>query len=403
MMDYENIPSVAKILVIGIGGGGNNAINRMIEAGIKSAYFVAINTDGQALMLSKADKKLQIGEKGLGAGAMPEIGQRAAEASRDEIKELIQGTDLLFITAGMGGGTGTGAAPIVASIAKEMGILTVAVVTKPFKFEGRVRQQNAEEGIAKLSKVVDTLVVVPNDKLLQVVPKGTPIVQAFKIADDVLRQGIQGVSDLVVTPSLINLDFADVNTIMRDKGLAHMGIGRGKGTNRTVDAVRQAVNSALLETNIKGATGVILNVTGGLDMSLSEVDNACELVKDVVDPNANIIFGAGIDENLHDEIMITVIATGFGKSEHIHSVPVSEPERTLRDSSLRMMSFSGEEFAPVSVETPQNTVSTPTVPTSFETPQEDEIPAPTIKVADDVPAFLKRLRERKSMRDNAQE
>ncbi|MDR3263005.1 MAG: cell division protein FtsZ [Clostridiales bacterium] len=313
MIDYS--PSMmAKIKVIGVGGGGNNAVNRMVSANIKSAEFIAINTDYQSLCLSKAPVKLQIGQnltKGLGAGADPDIGQKAADESRKEITELLKGTDLLFITAGMGGGTGTGAAPIVAEIAKELGILTVAVVTKPFKFEGKKRMENTAVGIENLRKFVDTLLIIPNDRLLQVLEKGTPIIKAFQVADDVLRQGIQGVSDLIVTPSLINLDFADVRTIMKNKGLAHMGIGQGKGENRTLDAVRKAVQSPLLETSIEGATGVILNVTGGLDLSLSEVDEACRLVQDVVDISANIIFGAGIDENLKDEVVITIIATGF--------------------------------------------------------------------------------------------
>jgi cell division protein FtsZ len=313
MIDYTS-SMMAKIKVIGVGGGGNNAVNRMVSAGIKSAEFIAINTDYQSLCLSKAPHKLQIGQaltKGLGAGADPEIGQKAADESRKEIAERLKDTDLLFVTAGMGGGTGTGAAPVVAEIAKEMGILTVAVVTKPFKFEGRKRMENTAAGIENLRKFVDTLLIIPNDRLLQVLEKGTPIIKAFQVADDVLRQGIQGVSDLIVTPSLINLDFADVRTIMKNKGLAHMGIGQGKGENRTLDAVRKAVQSPLLETSIEGATGVILNVTGGLDLSLSEVDEACRLVQDVVDISANIIFGAGIDENLKDEVVITIIATGF--------------------------------------------------------------------------------------------
>ena len=320
--------NVAKIRVIGIGGGGNNAVDRMIDAGIKSADFVAMNTDLQTLMRSKAELQIQLGEeltKGLGAGADPDIGEKAALESQEAIKEVLEGNDLVFITAGMGGGTGTGAAPIVANLAKDMGILTVAVVTKPFGFEGRKRMENAELGIEKLRKFVDTLLVIPNEKLLQVVPKGTPIVKAFQVADDVLRQGIQGVSDLIVNPALINLDFADVRTVMRNKGLAHMGIGSGKGENRTLEAVRQAVQSPLLETDIEGATGVILNVTGGLDLALDEVDEACRLVQDVVDVGANIIFGAGIDAELKDEVIVTIIATGFnGKTEKNHRAAVQE-------------------------------------------------------------------------------
>ncbi len=316
MYSANSISQVVNIKVIGIGGGGNNAVNRMVAANITSAEFVAINTDKQALLMSKATHRIQIGEKltrGLGAGADPEVGQKAAEESKAVITEMLKGCDLVFITAGMGGGTGTGAAPVVAQIAKELDILTIAVVTKPFNFEGRKRMENAEKGIANLKKFVDTLVVIPNDKLLKIVPKGTPIVEAFRCADDVLRQGIQGISDLIVTPSLINLDFADVKAIMKDKGLAHMGIGRGKGENKTIDAVRQAVQSPLLETTIEGATGILLNVKGGMDLPIDEVDEAAALVKEVVDPSCNIIFGAGIDESLSEEVEITVIATGFNQ------------------------------------------------------------------------------------------
>jgi cell division protein FtsZ len=306
--------TVAQIKVMGIGGGGNNAINRMINANIRSAQFIAVNTDKQALYLSKANVKIQIGEKltrGLGAGGEPEIGAKAAEESREALVEAVRGADLLFITAGMGGGTGTGAAPVIAGIAKELGILTVAVVTRPFVFEGKNRETNARAGLSGLRKFVDTLVVIPNDKLLQVVPKGTSMVEAFRIADDVLRQSIQGISDLIVTPSLINLDFADVRSIMKNKGLAHMGIGIAKGENRMINAVRQAVSSPLLETTIEGATGVILFVIGGYDMALDEVNEAAQLVQEVVDSSANIIFGAGINPELEDEVSVTVIATGF--------------------------------------------------------------------------------------------
>lgn len=298
----------------------------MIDAGIKSADFVAMNTDLQVLNRSKAELRVQLGKeltRGLGAGADPKIGEDSALESVDEIKQVLEGNDLVFVTAGMGGGTGTGAAPVVAQLAKDMGILTVAVVTKPFNFEGRSRMANAEIGIEKLRKYVDTLLIIPNEKLLQVVPKGTPIVKAFQVADDVLRQGIQGVSDLIVNPALINLDFADVRTVMKNKGLAHMGIGSGKGENRTLEAVRQAVQSPLLETDIEGATGVILNVTGGLDLALSEVNEACCLVQDVVDIGANIIFGACIDAELKDEVIVTIIATGFTghTDEEEHKAP----------------------------------------------------------------------------------
>ena len=314
MMDYESMSQICNIKVIGVGGGGNNAVNSMVNSNITSAEFVAVNTDKQALLMSRAKHRIQIGEKltrGLGAGSDPDIGLKAAEESKEVLKQMLEGTDLVFITAGMGGGTGTGAAPVIAGIAKEMGILTIAVVTKPFSFEGRRRMENAERGIKDLKGCVDTLVVIPNEKLLKIVPKGTAVIEAFRTADDVLRQGIQGISDLIVTPSLINLDFADVKTIMKNKGLAHMGLGRGRGENRTIEAVRQAVSSPLLETTIEGATGIILNIKGGLDLALEEVYEAADLVKEVVDPTCNIIFGSGIEENMEDEVEITVIATGF--------------------------------------------------------------------------------------------
>ena len=331
---YGSPVNVARIRVIGVGGGGNNAVDRMIDAGIKSAEFVAMNTDYQALIRSKAELKIQLGAeltKGLGAGADPSIGEKAAQESIDQIKEVLQDNDLVFITAGMGGGTGTGAAPVVASIAREMGILTVAVVTKPFNFEGKKRMENAEKGIENLRQYVDTFVIIPNEKLLSVVPKGTPIVKAFQVADDVLRQGIQGISDLIVNPALINLDFNDVRTVMSDKGLAHMGIGCGEGENRTLEAVRQAVQSPLLETDIEGATGVIINVTGGLDISLSEVAEASKLVQDVVDSSANIIFGAGVDEELGDKVVVTIIATGF--NGHTQRTPEFDMGAKLFDAN----------------------------------------------------------------------
>ena len=316
MSDYEFLQHAAKIKVFGVGGGGNNAVNRMIDAGIRSAQFVAVNTDKQALLTSKAERTIQIGTKltsGMGAGGNPEVGEKSALESKAELEKELEGVDLLFITAGMGGGTGTGAAPIIAQISKELGILTVAVVTKPFKFEGRQRMINAESGIAKLNGCVDTLLVIPNDKLLQIVPKGTTVVEAFKQADEVLRQGIQGISDLIVVPGLINLDFADVRSIMKDRGLAHMGVGTGDGENRTIDAMRQAVASPLLDSSIEGATGVILSVTGGYDLALDEVAAACELVQEVVDMGANIIFGANINTEYEGKVQVTLIATGFAE------------------------------------------------------------------------------------------
>nr|WP_207713476.1 MULTISPECIES: cell division protein FtsZ [unclassified Fusibacter] len=308
----------AQIKVVGVGGGGNNAVNRMIEANLKGVQFIAVNTDKQALYTSKAEYKIQIGEKltrGLGAGANPEMGSKAAEESRDDIFQALQGADMVFITAGMGGGTGTGAAPIVAEIAKEMGVLTVGVVTKPFTFEGKRRRTHAEKGIEELKKRVDTLVTIPNDRLLQVVERRTSIVEAFKIADDVLRQGVQGISDLITTPGLVNLDFADVKTIMYERGLAHMGIGKASGENRAAEAARQAIHSPLLETTINGSKGVLLNITGGNSLGLHEVNEAAEIVSESADQDANIIFGAVIDEDLKDEIRITVIATGFNDGQ----------------------------------------------------------------------------------------
>ena len=313
----EDQQSFATIKVIGCGGAGNNAINRMVDAGLTGVDFIAINTDRQALAMSKASTTIQIGEKltkGLGAGAVSDVGRRAAEESREEIAAAIKGADLVFVTAGMGGGTGTGAAPIVAEIARDMNCLTIAVVTKPFAFEGKQRMKNAEMGMIDLKQRVDTLVVIPNDRLLQVVTKGTSMLEAFRIADDVLRQGIQGISDLIAVPALINLDFADVKTVMESGGMAHMGIGIGKGENRMVEAAKNAISSPLLETNIDGARSVLINITGGEDMSIIDINEAANLVMQAADSEANIIFGAGIDERLQDEVRITVIATGFEKT-----------------------------------------------------------------------------------------
>ena len=308
----------AVIKVIGVGGGGNNAVNRMIDAGIKGVEFIAVNTDKQALQISRAGARIQIGEKitrGLGAGADPNVGAQSAEESKSEIAEALRGADMVFVTAGMGGGTGTGAAPTVAACAKEMGILTIGVVTKPFTFEGKKRLAQAERGIESLKGKVDTLVVIPNDKLLQVIDRKTSIIDAFRMADDILRQGVQGISDLIANPGLVNLDFADVKTIMLDTGMAHMGIGRASGENRAEDAAKQAIQSPLLETSIEGARGVIINITGSSSLGLQEVNTAAELVQRSVDPEANIIFGTVIDESLEDELLITVIATGFVDEE----------------------------------------------------------------------------------------
>ncbi|NJP10889.1 MAG: cell division protein FtsZ [Leptolyngbyaceae cyanobacterium RU_5_1] len=306
--------SVAKIKVIGVGGGGGNAVNRMIASDIVGVEFWSINTDSQSLNQSSAPKRLQVGQKltrGLGAGGNPAIGQKAAEESRDEIATTLENSDLVFITAGMGGGTGTGAAPIVAEVAKELGALTVGIVTRPFTFEGRRRASQAEEGIAALQSRVDTLIVIPNDKLLSVISEQTPVQEAFKSADDILRQGVQGISDIITIPGLVNVDFADVRAVMADAGSALMGIGVGTGKSRAREAAMASISSPLLESSIDGARGVVFNITGGNDLTLHEVNAAAEIIYEVVDPNANIIFGAVIDERLQGELRITVIATGF--------------------------------------------------------------------------------------------
>ena len=311
MSDFANIK------VIGVGGGGNNAVNRMVDNQIKGVQFLAVNTENQVLELSKADVTIQIGEKvtkGLGAGANPQIGEEAAQESREEITKALEGADMVFVTAGMGGGTGTGAAPIVAECAKEIGALTVGVVTKPFAFEGKRRRAQAEKGIEFLTQKVDTIIVIPNDKLLQVVDKKCSVSDAFSKADEVLRQGIKGISDLIQIPGLINLDFADVKTIMTNQGEALMGIGEGTGENRAADAAKMAINSPLLETSIDGAKGILLNISGSSDLGIFEVNEAAQIISDAADPDANIIFGSVIDESLGDKVQVTVVATGFGNN-----------------------------------------------------------------------------------------
>ncbi|RQD74131.1 MAG: cell division protein FtsZ [Candidatus Syntrophonatronum acetioxidans] len=344
MIEFDNeMEQFAQIKVIGIGGGGSNAVNRMIEAHLRGVDFIAVNTDAQALYLAKANVKVQIGEKltkGLGAGANPEIGRQAAEESREEIQQILKGADMVFVTAGMGGGTGTGAAPIIAEVAKELGSLTVGVVTKPFSFEGKKRFTQADDGIEILKDKVDTLIIIPNDRLLQVVEKRTPIVEAFRIADDVLRQGVQGISDLIAVPGLINLDFADVKTIMLETGSALMGIGVGSGENRTMDAAKTAISSPLLETSIEGARGVLLNITGGSDLGLFEVNEAADIVAEAADPDANIIFGAVIDESLQDEVRVTVIATGFEQQGERKQVEENNIEKgTFSNSDIDIPAF----------------------------------------------------------------
>lgn len=343
MIEFDNeMEQYAQIKVIGIGGGGSNAVNRMIEAQLRGVDFIAVNTDVQALYLAKANVKVQIGEKltkGLGAGANPEIGRQAAEESREEIQQILKGADMVFVTAGMGGGTGTGAAPIIAEVAKELGALTVGVVTKPFSFEGKKRLTQADEGIDILKDKVDTLIIIPNDRLLQVVEKRTPIVEAFRIADDVLRQGVQGISDLIAVPGLINLDFADVKTIMLETGSALMGIGVGNGDSRTMDAAKTAISSPLLETSIEGARGVLLNITGGSDLGLFEVNEAADIVAEAADPDANIIFGAVIDDSLEDEVRVTVIATGFEQQREIRGQEESLERGSYQTGDIDIPAF----------------------------------------------------------------
>ena len=354
MMEYEDnngkvmMDGVATIKVIGVGGAGNNAVNRMIDAGIRGVEFIAVNTDSQILKVSKAATKIQIGEKitrGLGAGANPDIGAQAAEETKGEISEALRGADMVFVTAGMGGGTGTGAAPVVAAAAKEMGILTIGVVTKPFTFEGKKRLSQAERGIESLKGKVDTLVVIPNDKLLQIIDRKTSILEAFKMADDVLRQGVQGISDLIAVPGLIKLDFADVKTIMLNTGMAHMGIGRASGENRAEDAAKQAIESPLLETSIEGARGVIINITGSSNLGLHEVNTAAELIQRSVDSEANIIFGSVVNEEMGDDISITVIATGFEQEDANNGSNVSNLVNRAWDKKISSIPVQAEQNA----------------------------------------------------------
>ena len=347
---------LALIKVVGVGGGGSNAVNRMVDAGLTGCEFIAVNTDAQALLMCDADVKMPIGSdvtRGLGAGADPAVGRSAAEESRDELKEALKGADMVFVTAGEGGGTGTGAAPVVARLAREIGALTVGVVTKPFSFEGRRRAEVAARGVEELRDEVDTLIVIENDRLLQVVEKRTSIVDAFNVADDVLRQGVQGITDLITIPGLVNLDFADVRTIMSEAGSALMGIGTAAGENRATEAARAAVSSPLLESSIEGATGILLNVTGGPDIGLFEVNEAAQVVTSAADQNANVIFGAVINEALGDEVRVTVIATGFGGGgrrrrrreeptafgEPPVPAPASRPTFDTREDTLDVPSF----------------------------------------------------------------
>jgi cell division protein FtsZ len=343
--DPQNYLAVIK--VVGVGGGGGNAINRMIDAGLKGVEFIAVNTDAQSLLISDADVKLDIGRqvtRGLGAGSDPELGRQAAEDHRDEIEEVLKGADMVFVTAGEGGGTGTGGAPVVAEVARGVGALTIAIVTRPFSFEGRRRAVQADGGIQRLREKVDTMIVVPNDRLLEVSDEKASLLTAFKMADDVLLQGVQGIADLITTPGLINTDFADVRAVMQNAGNALMGIGSAAGEGRALSAAREAISSVLLEASIEGARGLLLNVAGPSDLGLFEVNEAAEVVKETAHPDANIIFGATIDDSLGDEIRITVIAAGFDRGDASRTVTRrSEPELGLRDGSTSPSPFDDEE------------------------------------------------------------
>jgi cell division protein FtsZ len=380
----------AQIKVIGVGGGGNNAVNRMISEGLGGVEFIAINTDNQALMLSKAKTRVRIGDKltrGLGAGGNPEIGRKAAEESADELYEVLRGADMIFIASGMGGGTGTGASPVVAQIAKELGALTIGVVTRPFSFEGAKRHQSAEAGIEALKSQVDTLIVIPNDRLLQIADKRTGLQQAFSLADDVLRQGIQGISELITVPALINLDFADVRTIMSEGGAALMAVGRAAGDDRARSAAEDAISSALLDVTIDGARGILFNITGGPDLSLFEVNEAAAIIKESAHPEVNLIFGAQIDEAMGDEVRVTVIATGFEQSRVARKM---EQTSNFRMSSTSRQTTSSTQNAPrVQFSAP----STP--PPAASTPPAPEPPAPQTRPAPqpEEPSFKARVYE----------
>ncbi|WP_100399416.1 cell division protein FtsZ [Bacillus sp. FJAT-44742] len=392
MLEFEmDMDQLAQIKVIGVGGGGSNAVNRMIENGLQGVEFIAVNTDAQALQLSKAETKLQLGGKltrGLGAGANPEIGKKAAEESKEQLEEALTGADMVFITAGMGGGTGTGAAPVIAEVAKEIGALTVGVVTRPFTFEGRKRSGQAAGGIGALKEKVDTLIVIPNDRLLEIVDKNTPMLEAFREADNVLRQGVQGISDLIAVPGLINLDFADVKTIMNERGSALMGIGIATGENRAAEAAKKAISSPLLETSVDGAQGVLMNITGGTNLSLFEVHEAAEIVSDASDPEVNMIFGSVINENLKDEIVVTVIATGFEEADE--SQPSKSPSRGTGLNNRPQQSAS---YSPPNNSRPAPQQQRP----QEETPEPQQRQQPQQEESDtlDIPTFLRNRRKRR--------
>jgi len=376
------VENFAKIKVVGIGGGGQNAVNRMIEEGLQGVEFISVNTDAQALMLSNSPVRLRIGDKltkGLGSGGNPEIGQRAADESREEIREVLEGADMVFVTAGMGGGTGSGASPVIAGIAREIGALTIGVVTRPFTFEGSHRRRSAEGALDELKNNVDTLIAIPNDRLLQVVDKKVSINQAFRTADDVLRQGIQGISELITIPGLVNLDFADVRSVMLEGGAALMAIGRGQGENRAKDAVQQAIHSALLDVSIDGARSILFNIKGGLDLSLFEVNEAAEVIRAAAHPESNIIFGAVIDPNLKEEIHLTVIATGFDRQD--------EPDMSQYNAQYNQQ----RNYDPRA--TPQQQRPDPNRPVQQPPPPSDNRNVRTFDREDlDIPSFLRRSR-----------
>lgn len=398
MIGFEqNENPLAVIKVIGVGGGGNNAVNRMIEHGVQGVEFIAVNTDAQALLTSQADIKLQIGDKltrGLGAGANPEVGKKAAEESKEQIEETLQGADMVFVTAGMGGGTGTGAAPVIAQIARDLGALTVGVVTRPFSFEGRKRQSQALAGTATMKEAVDTLIVIPNDRLLEIVDKNTPMLEAFREADNVLRQGVQGISDLIAVPGLINLDFADVKTIMSNKGSALMGIGIATGEKRAEEAAKKAISSPLLETSIAGAKGVLLNITGGSSLSLFEVQEAADIISSAAAPDddENIIFGAVINDNLKDEIIVTVIATDFSDSHNAYQPQAgiqqrpAQQTRPVQQAPQQQQPQQPQIQQPVQPQYEQPAPQQPVQPQYEQQPQQDEL---------DIPTFLRNRRNRR--------
>ncbi|CAM2362263.1 cell division protein FtsZ [Listeria seeligeri] len=391
MLEFDtSSESLATIKVIGVGGGGNNAVNRMIEHGVQGVEFISVNTDAQALNLAKAETKLQIGTKltrGLGAGAVPEIGKKAAEESREQIEEALKGSDMVFVTAGMGGGTGTGAAPVIAQIAKEMGALTVGVVTRPFGFEGPKRTKQAVTGTEAMKEAVDTLIVIPNDRLLQIVDKNTPMLEAFREADNVLRQGVQGISDLIAVPGLINLDFADVKTIMTNRGSALMGIGIATGENRAAEAAKKAISSPLLETSVDGAKGVLMNITGGSNLSLYEVQEAAEIVSSASDEDVNMIFGSVINDELKDELIVTVIATGFDEAKQAQQQSQANRRPNNQSIQVNRPSYAVQDE-------PQNDFAQ-SAPQQANNPGHEQQAEPQQNSSDvDVPAFIRNRNRR---------